>query len=37
MNTLSALERVPLGSPCCCAKALTTVAGRPLKGRDKAA
>jgi hypothetical protein len=37
MNTLSALERVPVGSPCCCAKALMTVALRPLKGRERAA
>ena len=37
MNTLSALDRVPVGSPCCWAKALTTVAGRPLNGRDSAA
>src|SRR4029453_13017660 len=36
-KTLSALDRVPVGSPCCWAKALTTVAGRPLNGRDSAA
>ena len=37
MKTLSAEDRVPVGSPCCWAKALTTVAWRPLKGRDSAA
>ena len=36
-KTFSALERVPVGSPCCWAKALITVAGRPLYGRESAA
>src|SRR4029453_17779533 len=36
-NTLSALERVPVGSPCCWANALITVGGRPLYGCDSAA
>jgi hypothetical protein len=34
---LRALDRVPVGSPCCCAKALITVAGRPSKGWERAA
>src|SRR5580693_203843 len=36
-KTLRALERVPVGSPCCCAKALMTVGLRPLCARDSAA